>query len=69
MQTLTIEELVAALQHAAYHSPQGTATKVAFEKHGEFYSVTDVDFDPAIPATEEYDADGTDMVLLTGPED
>lgn len=47
----------------------GTGHGVALEKHGEYFGVDRVAFDPFVPATGEYDSEGTDLVLLTGPGD
>lgn len=64
-----IGDLVGELVGLIPSLPGNTGQKVVFEKHGGYFSITEVEFDPYQPPTDEYDSDGTDMVLLTGPED
>lgn len=59
-----VGDLIGELMFALPSLPGGTGHKVALDLHGEAFPIDGLRFDPYMPPTEEYDGEGTDMVLL-----
>lgn len=64
---MTIDEMIEQLQKAKAHpknDKKGEA-EVVFDMHGEYVLVTELEYQPREPATEEYEADGVGGVVIS----
>ena len=59
-----VGDLIGELMFMLPSLPGGTGHQVALDLHGEAFPIDRLRFDPYLPPTDEYDSEGTDMVLL-----